>query len=108
MAAFALDGPCGLPYFSSGQVAALTLAVKGVFQIQTIRFRGKKVAGLALFHRHAFLPEVAALLDVMMALFTSDPGLGVAPVAEQYWRFFPPLRLMDIQPAFSRRLGGSR
>jgi hypothetical protein len=87
-------------------VAALALAVKGILGVQEVRFWSKLVAGLALLHRLAFPPEVATPFIVVVTLFTGDPGLGVALMAEFNRRFFMP-RFLNVQPALVRRRDGA-
>jgi hypothetical protein len=86
-------------------VAALALAVKGIFDVHEVRFRGKLVAGLALLHGLALPPDVATPLVVVVTLFAGDPGFGVTLVAEFNRRFFIP-RFLNIQPALVRRCNG--
>jgi hypothetical protein len=106
MATLAFDGSRRLPQFSSVQVAALALTVKGLLGLQDICFRGELVAGLALFHRLTFPPKIATLLVIVVTLFASDIGFGVAAMAELDQRFFP-LRCLNFQPTLVRRIGGA-
>jgi hypothetical protein len=70
-------------------MAAFALAVIGVFHIQPANRRSETVAGLALFHRLPFPPEVAFPLVVVMALGAGYlPGF-VDPVAEPHRRLTP-------------------
>jgi hypothetical protein len=86
-------------------MAALALAVKGVLDVQEVRFGGKLVARLALLHGLALLPDVATPLVIVVTLFTGDPGFRVTLVAEFNRRFFIPL-FLNIQPALVRRCTG--
>ena len=82
-------GPAGCRTFLTDQVAALALPVKGILNVDQVPFGDKFVTGLSFLHRQACPPEVAAAPVVMVALLASDPGFGVAPVAEQDRRFSP-------------------
>jgi hypothetical protein len=105
MATLTFDGSRGLPHLSAGQVTAFALAVKGLLGVQDICFGGEIVAGLALFHRLTFPPEVATLLVIVVTLFAGDTGLGVAAMAELDRRLFP-VWFLNFQPALTRRGGG--
>jgi hypothetical protein len=105
VAAFTLDGPGRLPQFSSGQVAALALAVEGGLGVAGVPRGHQLVAVLAFPHREALPPEVAAALVVMMALLAGDPGLGVARVAEEHRRFLRQGLSMLSQLSFGASVG---
>ena len=105
VAAFTLDGSGRLPQFSSGQVAALALAVEGGLGVADVSGGHQFVAVLAFLHREALPPEVAAAFIVMVALLAGDLRLGVARVAEQRRRLLP-AGFRYAQPAFLRNLGG--
>ena len=88
MALAAFNGPRPAPLLPQLQVAALTLAMKGILYIRTPPLGEKAVTGVALLHRLPLLPEVAPPLILMMTLPASQLPRLVEAMAEPYRRFF--------------------
>jgi len=86
------------------KMASLALAMIGILQVRAAGLGPQLMAGLALFYRLAFTPDVAPPLILMMALGARYlPGF-VEPVAELYRRLPPGSRDGDFQETAGRGL----
>jgi hypothetical protein len=105
MAILALYG-AGLPsLLPQPQMAAFTLAMISVLHIRAAGLRMQTVAGLALCHRLAFMPDVAPALVFVMTLGTGHPPGFMHPVAELHRRLTPGPGHGNFQETIRRGLG---
>ena len=105
MTSLTVYGACLPSLLPQPQMAAFTLAMIRVFQIQAAGLRPQTVAGLALCHRLPFLPDVAPALVVVMALGAGYPPVFVDPVAELHRRLTLGPGHGDFQETIRRGLG---
>ena len=101
----ALYGACLPSLLPQPQMTPFTLAMISVLHIQAAGLRSLTVAGLALCHRLAFLPDVAPALEVVMALGAGHTPGFVHPVAEFHRRLTAGPRHGDLQETIRRGLG---
>ena len=105
MTSLALYGACLPSLLPQPQMAAFTLAMISVLHIQAAGLRSQAVAGLALCHRLAFMPDVAPALVIVMALGAGHTLGLVHPVAELHRRLTPGPGHGDFQETIRRGLG---
>jgi len=100
----AMNGSCQAPLLPPLQVAAFTLPMIGVLQVQPLRPGKRAVTFPALLHRLPLLPEVASLPVLMVALAAVHPRLFMHLMAEEHRRPFPGLVGAYLEAAHHRGL----
>ncbi len=91
------------PLLAGFQMAALALAVKGIFQVQHPGLGPDLMAFCTGSHRLPLAPDIAAVDIIMVAGRAGNPGGFMALMAEQHRPFLPALEALAFQPAHRLR-----
>jgi hypothetical protein len=104
LAFYGTGGAASLPLF---QMAGLTLAMKGIFQVQHTGSRMNLMAVLTFLHRQTPAPDIAATGKIMMAGGAVQAGGLVGLVPKEHRTLGARLKFVALQGAYRLRHRGA-
>jgi hypothetical protein len=105
LAFYGAGGAAPLPQF---QMAALTLTVKRIFQVQDLGPWADWMAFFTWLHGQTPMPDIAASNVIVMTGGAVHAGGLMRLVSEKHWTFGSRLELAALQPAYRFRFRGAK